>query len=122
MLSYAYRLREHWIEQLGTPAYRGIAQKSDGGQTTEAVVMVRNLTEHNLTKIVAPRPPRFIRVLGRSPDGGRFPVRILRGSPSRTQFRHTDEHRYTIMTYGGQAVRQIAEPARSSAARDGTRS
>jgi len=56
MLTYAYRLREHWIEQLGTPAYRGIAQKSDDGQTTEAVLMVRNLTEHDLTKIVAPCP------------------------------------------------------------------
>jgi hypothetical protein len=57
MLTYVYRLREHWIDQLGTPAaYRGIAERSDDGRTTEAVVMVRNLTEHDLTKIVAPLP------------------------------------------------------------------
>jgi hypothetical protein len=56
MLTYVYRLREHWIDQLGTPAYRSIAEKSDDGRTTEAVVMVRNLTEHDLSKIVAPRP------------------------------------------------------------------
>jgi hypothetical protein len=56
LLTYVNRLKGQWIKQLGSAEYRRIANASDDGQTTEALVMVRNVMEHDLSKIVSPRP------------------------------------------------------------------
>ncbi|GAB3245359.1 hypothetical protein [Arthrobacter pigmenti] len=63
-LMYVYRLRDHRMNELGKNEYWARARATPEGQTTEALVMVRNSFEHDLSVIIAPRetslyPPFF---------------------------------------------------------------
>jgi hypothetical protein len=56
VLLYVYVLRCHHETRLGARRYRTIAKQTAEGRTTEALVLVRGVATHNLTKLAAPKP------------------------------------------------------------------